>query len=193
MSFRLYDAPEKASGKNSQELLKLISKHVFANVLTDHDLSMGWTNLKNLLDTDLTEEKVIAQQYLLLGFRVDRKSLSSLYFRARWENLLAEYMEQANTEKVRVDERKHLRETLRTKLLRETEPRRQLYEVCWDLPAGRIYFFSTSATANETFCEHFRRTFGESLKPATLEQKFLEVMPGGDSQKILDKATPATF
>ena len=80
-------------------------------------MSIGWVNVFNPIDTNLTIEKVMQGKYIILGIRKDRKSLPAALLKAQLNEAL----------------RAQLRERRGKKLSREevARSRRRSRNRCW--------------------------------------------------------------
>lgn len=191
MSFRLFAVEGKAP-EDTDALVEQVSQNVFRELMADREEAFGWVHPDNLLDTDLTADKILHQQYLILALRVDKKSVAAPYFKACFDLEVERHKRDANVEKVKIADKKFIREELRRRLITEAEPTRRTFDMCWDIPAGRVWFFASAEGIADVFADHFKQTFGRRLVPFGLEGRLRRAL-GKDAGRALKRATPAVI
>lgn len=193
MSFRLFDVEGgPISEDDVDKIYAAAKKFAFRELSGEKEESIGWVSSDNLLDTDLDGDKIHYQQYLVLSLRVDKKVVAAPYFKARLERELEDFKKKANTEKVSMADKKHLREELRRTLVRQAEPRRRTFDMCWDLYGARVYFFASAEGIADTFADHFKRTFNRRLQPVRIDTRIRRAL-GKEGDDMIRLTNPATL
>jgi hypothetical protein len=152
--------------------------------------SLGWVNIRQMLDSRLTLEKVLFGNTLLLSLRVDRLAINQKLFRATFAQELAKLIRDKAKGQLSREERAVLEDKVRMDLIRRTQPNTAVYEVAWLLQEGLVFFGATGDKLGMQFQDLFAETFQvtlESMFPALraktwadrqgLGQELLEILP----------------
>ncbi|MCC5877647.1 MAG: recombination-associated protein RdgC [Candidatus Sumerlaeia bacterium] len=128
--------------------------------------SQGWVNPRNLLEREFNWEDVLVQDGLVfLGYRVDKKSFSTVLFRARLQGMIQDVKREKKIERISKGQREALKEQLTIEMLKETSPRSTFTELIWDMRCNIVMMSSTSNTHCDQISENFKSTFGVQLHP----------------------------
>lgn len=143
-----------------------LKRHAFKPVNTDrgHLRSIGWVNLRQVLDANLTAKKALFGNALALALRVDRITINQRLFRATFAQELAAELRQSKVKRLSPEQRGALEESIRMKLLKAQPPATAIHEFVWDLQRGLVFFGSTGEKINVEFSELFSETFNVSLE-----------------------------
>ncbi|MEE2644552.1 MAG: recombination-associated protein RdgC [Myxococcota bacterium] len=132
------------------------------------DQHIGWCNARSPFDTQLTEEKLVFGEYLVLGFRVDQLSVPGALLKLHCEREAKKLAHQLKKESLSRYELAELRETVQRKLRHRVLPTLKNIEVVLHSGNGVLRFFSTSKNMNELFMSLFEETFSVLLIPDTV-------------------------
>ena len=172
MSLRYYRVEGDLPKSYREEFLAQMKKFAFRELAAEKELSIGWVRPENFLDVDFREENLFQNQYLTCTLRIDSKKIDGKLFRALFDREHEKLKKETNRERVKPFERKEIKERIQKKLLAEAMPTRRLYDVCWDVPAGRMYFFATADRLQDTFREQFEKCFHMTANGLTVKGRF---------------------
>ncbi len=143
-----------------------LKRHAFRPVRVDRSpRSFGWVNPRQILDTDLTVAKVVFEDFLILGLRVDKVSVNARLLKAHFNQERAKVMEERKKKQLSRDERAALLEKVRLTLMAEQSPATSIHEMAWNLETHHVYFSGLGDSLNQEFCDLFSDTFHASLTP----------------------------
>ena len=132
---------------------------------SEDERSTGWCNAHFALDTSLTLEQCLYNEYIVAGMRVDTlivpKRLLAVYCEKEERRAMRELRKEVLTRYERAEIREQVEKTLRKKVL----PSIKSTEMVWNWETGYVRFFSTSKGLNEEFTELFEESFGLTLTP----------------------------
>ena len=127
--------------------------------------SIGWVNPRNILDSKLTPEKILFEDFIVLGLRIDRITLNSRIVKARFNEAVREAIKERRKSGLGREERVAILEKVKADLLAKQTPSTSIYEMAWNVKTHRVYFSATSESLNLEFCDLFSDTFHTSLTP----------------------------
>jgi recombination associated protein RdgC len=127
--------------------------------------AFGWVGVHDPLAETLAPEDVFLQQYLVLGFRYDRRQIpAKLVFLERRRAEAARRAEQGVARLGRAV-RREIKAEVEARLVLRALPTPRLFDVVWNLDTGRLYFSGRLRAAREAFEGLFRETFGVAPVP----------------------------
>ena len=117
------------------------------------------------LVTEITAADLFFQQYLVVGFRWDRRAVPAKLLHL--ERRRVEDARRAESEGGRLgrETRKQIKAEVEARLLLRALPVPRLFDCAWNLDAGHVYFTGRARAACEVFTELFRATFGVAPVP----------------------------
>lgn len=127
--------------------------------------SMGWVNVRQLLDTRLTPSKVLMNNLVVLGLRIDRITINARLFRATLAQEIAKVIREQKQQSLSREAKAGLSDQVRQKLIAEQMPSTALYELVWHLESGLIVFNGSGDKLNVEFADLFSETFNVSIEP----------------------------
>jgi len=128
---------------------------------------------------------------VVLGLRVDQRTISRAILRARLDQLVAEKSRERANGKVGREERARLTKAIESELMTRSVPATAMNELAWFPRERAAWFSSTAQRANEEMMELFEKTFGlrlVPLVPLTLAERFIDAQGKGGG--ALDRANP---
>lgn len=158
--------------------------------------SMGWVNIRQMLDSRLKLEKVLFQNTILLALRVDRLAINQKLFRALLAEEIGKALREARDkgrENLSREERAVIEDKVRLDLIKRTQPNTAVYEAAWQLERGVVFFCSTSERLCLSFADLFTETFQVSIEP---QFPFLRAQTWAERQNLgheLLELLPAPF
>lgn len=176
-----------------QRFAKSLTRYAFVPIdpTTDRRRALGWVNPLQLLDADLTWDKVIFGDHVVLGLRVDERKISKPMLRARVAQVLSERRREKPGVRITREEQSQVARAIESEMLAQTPPVTTVQEVGWNTRTGMVWFSSASKKANEEMMDLFERTFGVRvipLVPLTAAEAFTEKQGKGGA--ALERTTP---
>jgi recombination associated protein RdgC len=129
------------------------------------DFRVGWCSITDPFDLELTHEKVFFNQYLNIGFRVDRWRIPGPLFKATFRQAERDYLDKHGVEKLSRAQKKNLEQLVNAQLRRKVVPSMRAIDLSWNLNEGVVRFFQKSAKQAELMNELFEKTFELELVP----------------------------
>jgi len=149
------------------EGIRDVQRHAFRppQVERGQTRSLGWVNARNLLDARLTAEKMMFEDFLVLGLRIDRVALNGRVVKAHLNEAVREVLKDRRKQGIGREERAALLDKVKLELLAKQTPGTTVYEMAWNTKTHRVYFSATSDSLNSEFCDLFSDTFHAALRP----------------------------
>jgi len=145
----------------------------------NEDKSLGWTGLQEILDTEFAYADHSLGDYRVFSLRIDRKTISSALLRLRFLETERGMLAEREAKKLYKEEKEALREAIRQDLMKQASPVPSLFDICWSLSRGMIYFSSHS----EKILQEFQDFFGETFEMAiALHVPWLDALTQGDDK-----------
>ena len=155
--------------------------------------TMGWVNIRQMLDARLNLEKVLFGNIILLALRVDRLAINQKLFRALFAQEIGKQLREKGRENLSREERLVIEDKVRLDLIKRTQPNTAVYEAAWHLESGTVFFGSTSERLNMSFADLFTETFQVTIEP---QFPFLRAQHWAERQRLgkeLLELLPAPF
>ncbi|HEY8431033.1 MAG TPA: hypothetical protein VIL20_21790 [Sandaracinaceae bacterium] len=159
----------------------------------DVDHRVGWVAIDDPFDAELTNEKVFFNDYLALGFRLDRWRIPAPLWKAAFRAAERDLLAKRKIEKLSRAQKKELEAVVAAQLRRRLVPAMKVIDVSWSLNEGVVRFFTQSPKQLELMSELFVKTFGLELD---LDGPYVAAEQRGLPKKVLDalpKLEPAIF
>lgn len=128
-------------------------------------VACGWVGVHDPLATELTPADVFFQQYLVVGFRWDRRQVPAklLYLERRRRE--EEVKVERGFERLGRALRAEIKEEVQQRLMLRALPVPRLFDCAWNLETGHVLFTGKLRGAREAFQELFRQTFAVQPVP----------------------------
>jgi DNA recombination-dependent growth factor C len=127
--------------------------------------AFGWVAIHDALVVELSPSDIFFQQYVLLGFRYDRRVAPAKLIRLECRRAEQERKQQQGLERLSRVVRREIKEEIAARLLLRALPSPQLFECAWDLERHTVYFTGKSRAPREAFASLFRETFAVAPIP----------------------------
>lgn len=157
------------------------------------DHRVGWVSIEDPFDLELTHEKVFFNDYLNVGFRVDRWRIPSALWKGAMRSAERDWLAKRKLEKLSRAQKKDLEAVVAAQLRNRIVPAMKVVDLSWNLNAGVVRFFAQSPKQHELMNELFVKTFGLELD---LDGVYVAAERRGLPKKVLDalpKLEPAIF
>jgi DNA recombination-dependent growth factor C len=144
-----------------------LPRHAFKPVNAERGelRSIGWVNIRQLLDTRLTLPKAMFDGALALGLRIDRITINMRLFKATLMQEAAKIAKEKKREKLSREERAAIEDQVKQKLIRDQIPSTSIYEMIWHLESGIVLFTGAGDKLCAEFSDLFTETFNVSIEP----------------------------
>ena len=146
------------------------------------ELVCGWTRPGQAFEPP-TEQDLFAGSYLLLSFRMDRRSVPARLLKHRSVREADRLMRERGVERLSRREKREIRDRVHASLLKQTLPGIRVFDVVWHLDGGRVLFTGSGQHVCNLFTELFERSFGLSLTRETLKSRTERVLLDATRQK----------
>jgi hypothetical protein len=131
----------------------------------DLDHRVGWCSVQDAFDLDLTHQKVFFNDYLNVGFRLDRWRIPGPLFKAAFRAAEREWLDKQGLEKMSRTQKKNLEKIVAAQLRKKVVPAMRATDLSWNLSTGVVRFFSKAAKSHELVTDLFEKTFELELVP----------------------------
>jgi len=167
-SLRRYQVEGEFSGDLISRATECLQENAFRQPLSHRqsEEKIGWTTTESLLDTDFNAVyKWYTQPYIYAMMRIDKKTLPSNLFRARYDAQVKDWLAANGKEKIPKRDRDDIKDVLTAEMMAQTLPKVKTVEFCWNVDQRYLILLNTSDSVNEKFTTLFYKTFGLSLRP----------------------------
>jgi len=146
----------------TERILKGIRAHVQVPIDPEGDLekAIGWADIADPSDTDLSASKVFRDDLVVLGLRVDTLKPPTPVV----QRLVSEQMKKLDHRPTRADKCQIKDEVIKS-LRKRYYPTIKSVDVVWDVHAKSVLFWTHSKQLNEWLEQMFNRSFGLDLIP----------------------------
>jgi recombination associated protein RdgC len=127
----------------------------------------GWSVMGEPFELELRYDNVFYNDYVNLGFRVDKWAFPSALLKTRVREAEALYKEKKGRERLGKRERAEIKELVLKKLKKQFVPNVRSFDLSWSLNEGLVRFFSQSAKPCALMQDLFAKTFHLKLIPET--------------------------
>ena len=197
LTYRQYRVNQALPPKWQKKIQDGLSKHLAKEIdpAGDSDRSIGWCNAHFALDTSISLEQCLYNEYIVVGMRIDTlivpKRLLAVYCEREERRAMQELKKEVLSRYERAEIREGVEATLRKKVL----PSIKTAEIVWNWETGYVRFFNTSKGLNEEFIELFEESFGLTLTPEYAYTLAHDPALGLSTEllKALDSAEPRAF
>lgn len=129
------------------------------------EMSVGWTDIENIIDTDFKYAKYNCGSYLIFSLRIDRRSLPPALLKLKVMEKEKKYLAENDNKRLYRQEKEEIKERTRLELLERALPIPSFYEVCWSSSKNTVIFGSHSDKVTEAFQKLFKESFQLNLLP----------------------------
>ena len=130
-----------------------------------HEEVFGWVDIHDPMETRFDTTDLFFQNYLLLGFRYDRRAIPTKLAWMERRQAERERRERDGLDRLSLSIRREIRDEVQARLLQKALPTPRLFECAWNLETGVIYFTTRTGSVMEAFSTTFRETFGMTPTP----------------------------
>lgn len=143
----------------------------------------GWVAIHDPMVTELAPSDLFFQQYLVVGFRFDKRAVPAKLAWMERRRAEAARKAEGNLERIGKTLRREIKEDVESNLLARALPNPKLFECAWNLETEVVYFTGKLKSAREAFTALFRDTFGVTPTPMI---PYLAVERIGVADRVVD-------
>jgi hypothetical protein len=151
---------------------------------SEEDWSVGFSAPGNPLDLDLSQDKVIFNQYVTLGLRIDRWRIPRTLFRSHYDAAAADLRARAGKDKLSKKDKDELKFRIERRLRKKVLPSMRAFDLLWDVDRNVVLFWNRSPRMKEELTVLFERAFRLRLD---------ELSPFVAARELLDDQAMARF
>jgi DNA recombination-dependent growth factor C len=122
--------------------------------------TFGWVAIHDPLVVHLEPSDVFFQQYVVLGFRYDKRTVPGKLATLERRRAEEARKKEQNLERLGRAVRREIKEEVAARLLMQALPSPGLFECAWNLETHALYFTGKSKAAKEAFSGLFRECCG---------------------------------
>jgi len=150
----------------------------------------GWCVMERPFDLELDSAKIFHDNFVLLGFRVDRYRIPGALLKSQISDEEQKQLARGKKTKLSRNERLEIKDRVVMRLRKKVIPSSKALDVCWHLDSGIVLFFGHSKRMLLDFAALFEKTFGLALLedspyaaatraelPRELERAFKQIEP----------------
>ncbi len=195
MSYKLFFVEGELPAQWKEQFLERIAQRAFEPVSPDEEdeESYGWVPIERPLELEFPYASVVYNDYLNLGFRRDKFSISTDLFKASLGAVTREFLKQNAQENLTRMQRDDLKKMVRTDLKRRTLPAMKITDMSWHLGRGEVRFWSQSPKMCELFQGYFEDTFGMKIVPSGPYVTGVQLQLDPELTAALAAAEPTNF
>ncbi len=141
-----------------------IAAHSFKDIDDNfEERSVGWVSVTNMFDAEFAFASYAVSDYLVLSMRIDERKVPAAALKKFCLKEEERIKREKQVPKLSRGHRLEIKENVKLMLLKKAPPVPAVYDLCWNLAANTVIFFSTSAAAHAALEELFKDTFGLHL------------------------------
>jgi hypothetical protein len=125
----------------------------------------GWVGVHDPLATELSPADLFFQQYLVVTFRYDRRTVPAKLLWIERRRAEAAARTERGLDRLGAALRRQIRQDVEARLILRALPAPRLFDCVWNLETGHLYFTGKLRAAREAFVQLFRETFGVAPVP----------------------------
>jgi DNA recombination-dependent growth factor C len=126
---------------------------------------IGWCDAKSPMSTQLTLDRIVSNDYVVLAMRVDTLNVPKGLLRFHCDQEELKVLKETKKEALTRYEKGEIRDVVEKRLRNRLFPSVKWVDMVWNIQTGVVRFFTTSKGLNEEFVELFEEGFGISLIP----------------------------
>ncbi|MCX7625038.1 MAG: recombination-associated protein RdgC [Candidatus Sumerlaeaceae bacterium] len=135
---------------------------------TNSEQSVGWVNAVDPFDTDLSLDKILVADWIMLGIRWDRKSVPALLLKSKIAEKIRLTLAERRMRKLSREEIAQIRQAVKDSLLATLAPSTAVFEVLWNIRSNSVYLSTHASRVADYFVDLFEETTGLAIVEETL-------------------------
>ncbi|HEY0462921.1 MAG TPA: hypothetical protein VGC79_01875 [Polyangiaceae bacterium] len=123
----------------------------------------GWCVMERPFDLELDSAKLFHDNFVLLGFRVDRYRIPGALLKSQISDEEQRQLARGKKTKLSRNEKLEIKDRVVMRLRKKVIPTSKAIDLCWHLDSGVVLFFGHSKLMILDFAALFEKTFGLAL------------------------------
>ncbi len=123
----------------------------------------GWCVMERPFDLELDSAKMFHDNFVLLGFRVDRYRIPSALLKSQISDEEQRQLARGKKTKLSRNEKLEIKDRVVMRLRKKVVPNSKAIDMCWQLDSGIVLFFGHSKRMLLDFAALFEKSFGLAL------------------------------
>ncbi|HOE97688.1 MAG TPA: recombination-associated protein RdgC [Candidatus Sumerlaeota bacterium] len=167
VSGRIYRVTDTLPNAFKEQFERNLARHAFKPIDPERGQleAIGWVNIRQMLDSRLTLNKVLFGNLILVGLRIDKLTINQKLFRATLMQEIGRVMKEKDKRNLSKEERLVIEDKVRLELIKRTQPNTAVHEMAWHLEEGVVFFGTTGERMNMAFSDLFTETFQVGIEP----------------------------
>lgn len=148
-----------------RRFLEAARLRVFQPLKPDDDAleATGWCAMERPFDLELDAAKMFHDNFVLLGFRVDRYRIPGALLKSQITDEEQRQLVRSKKTKLSRNEKLEVKERVVMRLRKKVIPTSKAVDLCWHLDSGVVLCFGHSKRMLADFAALFEKTFGLAL------------------------------
>ena len=144
---------------------ELIERYSFRNLdeVSDAERSIGWVNIMDMFDSNLSRMQYLKDPYLAMTWRIDIRNVPNKALKQYSLEAEKKVMEMEELEFLPKGKRKEIQDMTRLSLLKRAIPASKTYDMIWNLDKGYVLFGGTTRKLCDEFSSFFHKCFNLRL------------------------------
>ncbi len=167
LSFSRFFVQGELPDNHQTKFLRNARAAVFQQLSHDDesDASVGWCAPGDLLDLELTRDKLFVDSYMRLGLRTDRWRIPKPVYDNEFRLAAEEVLAKSGRERLSKTQRDEVSFWVKKRLRKKVLPSMKSIDLVWNTETGVLLFWNQSARTLEDFMARFEHSFGMQLLP----------------------------
>lgn len=138
---------------------------------------MGWADWRNLLIVPPDANWLMQGNYAAFALRIDTRKVPAAKLKAHVQLRLEALVREKDLAFVSKEARVSLEDEVKAEMLAKEQPKPKVFDVLWDLKAGRVLSNATSGKGQSALISMFLKSFAVELRPESILLAATRVAP----------------
>jgi hypothetical protein len=162
-----------------------ISQFAFQDIDDTFDeYSIGWVSIDNMFDNTFEGASYSVGDHIVLSLRIDERKVSSKLLKKFTLKEEERIKKEHRAPRISRGHRQQIKEDVRLQLSKKAMPVPAVYDLSWNLAAGTLLFYSTSAKAQSILEDFFKECFGLTIMLQVPYLTAAHLLDGEDYERL---------
>ena len=162
-----------------------ISQFAFQDIDDTFDeYSIGWVSVDNMFDNTFEGSSYSVGDHIVLSLRIDERKVSSKLLKKFTLKEEERIKKEHRAPRISRGHRQQIKEDVRLQLSKKAMPVPAVYDLSWNLAAGTLLFYSTSAKAQSVLEDFFKECFGLTIMLQVPYLTAAHLLDGEDYERL---------
>jgi len=148
--------------------------------------SVGWVSVQNMFDSAFSYASYAAGDYIALSLRVDERKVAPAILKKFCLKEEERIKKEREIPKLSRSQRLEIKENIKLQLMKKAVPGTAVYDLCWNLADGVLYFFSTNQKAQSLLEDFFHECFGLHIVLQIPYLTALHLLDTGEQERLTE-------